>query len=348
MSLRVAVLSVAIAVASVCPAPAGDFEKYLPADTSGVVTIDVAQVVASKPFDKHLRKPAEGLLGHEKVAPVLKLAGVDPLKDVTRVTFAFAPSLMQSEVLPGGVAITKGGFHIVVNGRFDAKKVHTLVEKLAADGIGIEGHKIAGRLMYEFSLNLGLGRLGQGDQVFAVVADPSTVVLTSLRPLAEDALKIAAEKDASVPKDVRPLVAALDAKSSVAWAFSSQMATSHSTSTTQIGGQPPVIKLTRRTFGDDGITSVAGGLTVGDKLTLAVRIKVARPEATKALLEALQRGQETLGKEFGRMAEMEKGLVPVLEAIKGVTFGAVENDVTVSGELDADAIGVIFPLLTQR
>lgn len=343
MPWRLTALSFVAVVAGVCPAAAADFEKYLPPDTAGIVTVDATRIVASKPFDKHLRKPAEALVGSEMVAPLVKLAGIDPLKDVTRLTFAFAPSLMRQEVLPGGEPTARDGLHVVVTGRFDAKKIHALVEKLAADGVGIEGHKIGDRLLYEVGPNLG-----QGYRLFAVVASPSALVLSTNPTFAEDALNIAARQDSGAPKEVQPLVAALDDKSSVAWSFSSQMISRQSVTTVEIPGQPPALRVKLHTMGEDGTASFVGGLTTGDKLTLSTRFCFANRESMKKQVEFLERRREVFTRMFDGMAEEEKGLVPVVEAIKGVKLNPKGNDLTVSGELDGDAVGVLLKLLTRR
>lgn len=343
MSLRVAILSVAVVVASVCPVPAADFEKYLPTDTSGIVTIDVTQVVAAKPFDKHLRKPAEGLLGNEAVAPLLKLAGIDPLKDVTRVTVAFAPSLFRTEAQPGSGVSSGSGLFVVVNGRFDAKKIHSLVEQLAADGVGVEGHKVGDKLVYEFGLPL----VRVHEHGFAVVLDANTLVISSHRDFAEESLKVAARKDAAASKEVRSLVGTLDGKQTIAWAFSSQMVSSQAVSSNQNGGRPPVVKVTTRTYADNGIESVSGGLNVGEKLLLTTQIVFQKPESLKEFVQAAEQIREIACMMLGQLAVKEKELVPAVEAIKGVKLTPKDKTLTISGQVDSDVIGVALKMLTK-
>src|SRR5262245_16671714 len=86
------------------PSRAADFEKYLLDDADAVLTVNVKEVAESPLFTKHFRKQAEALLQMDLVQKLLKDAGVDPLKDVERLTAVMGNSSHRVEQRNAGTS----------------------------------------------------------------------------------------------------------------------------------------------------------------------------------------------------------------------------------------------------
>src|SRR5690349_4649491 len=97
-------LSLALALPALAAAPAGSYEKYLPDETDGVITINVRQLL-----DSELIKKAglDKALAGEDAQKALGVIGLDPLKDIDRV------------VIAGG----KDEGLVIIQGKFDPAKL---------------------------------------------------------------------------------------------------------------------------------------------------------------------------------------------------------------------------------
>src|SRR5262245_27654260 len=82
-------LSLFALAVSAATLPAADVDKYLPADTEMVLTINIRQILDSA----LVKKEALGMLtdliqGSEEAKTTLTKLGLDPLKDIDRLTVA--------------------------------------------------------------------------------------------------------------------------------------------------------------------------------------------------------------------------------------------------------------------
>src|SRR5260221_12512416 len=72
------------------PVNAAELDKFLPDDTQVIATINIRQIIDSglaKKFE--LGKELENLMGqNDEAIKVLKSLGLDPLKDINRITAA--------------------------------------------------------------------------------------------------------------------------------------------------------------------------------------------------------------------------------------------------------------------
>lgn len=166
-------------------APSAEPDKYLPADATLVVHVNVRQVLDSPLGKKYAPEMISAALRQNgQVQQLLQNAGVDPLKDVDALSVA----------APG--ASTDGAV-VVVHGRIDPERF----QKSA----GLKIHKEGALTVYE-------GKHGS-DAAFATFPAPGTLLLSHSR----SALASAASGTARLGKDIAAVVEKVDGRQSI-WA----------------------------------------------------------------------------------------------------------------------------------
>jgi hypothetical protein len=160
----------------------------LPADTEVVVSVNLEQLLASPLGKKYLRTTVEeSIKANAAVHEALKSLGLDPVRDLTRVTIALT-----------SIGSDKG--FVIVNGKFDRAKVAESAEHAAAEQKDrLKIHKTAAGTVYEFA----------GDHpTFATVIDDATILLATDRELLS--------KKAEPKKELTELIQKIDTKQT-AW-----------------------------------------------------------------------------------------------------------------------------------
>src|SRR5262249_38311994 len=149
-----------------------------------VVQINVEQLLASPLYKQNYQKQAEELLKMEAVQAVLKDTGLDPLKDLKRVT------LVTGRSCPPDVEKTgKMGMPVVIlEGHFDKAKLQAKAEQLAKDGKALKIHAVGDDKVYEV-LNLPGNEKG-----FVALVGEDTLVASGLKEQVVTALEKAAGK----------------------------------------------------------------------------------------------------------------------------------------------------------
>src|SRR5690348_15351621 len=107
-------LCVAVIAVVAAPVHAAELDKFLPDDTQVVASINVRQILDSGLAKKYeIAKEFEKALGqNEEATKVLKGLGLDPLKDITRITIAHTGKQDDKQVLA------------CIHGSFDLAKIH--------------------------------------------------------------------------------------------------------------------------------------------------------------------------------------------------------------------------------
>jgi hypothetical protein len=143
------------------PLRGADLDANLPADTEVIVSINLEQLLASPLGKRYLQTTvAEAIKSNPQAQEALKLAELDPLRDLTRITIAFS-------------SIGSDSGFVVVGGKFNKTKLAELAEKLAAEQKEkLKIHKSGGATIYEIA----------GERpMFATVANDSTILLSTDR-----------------------------------------------------------------------------------------------------------------------------------------------------------------------
>ena len=184
-------------------ARAAEIDPVLPKETEQVVYVNVRQVVDSELVKKFaLGQIKQTMEGNEDVQKFLKDFGIDPFKDIDRVTIGSW----------GGKGDDDEGQVVgVIRGRFDAEKIFAAVKKEAAansDRISIvtEGDYKLVKVTQE----------KQPKPIYAAVADENTVVAGNDKKSVAAAVGAAKNKTkAIVKKDLARLLLKQDEKASM-------------------------------------------------------------------------------------------------------------------------------------
>jgi hypothetical protein len=173
---------------------AAEPEKYLPADATIVVRVNVRQILDSPLGKKYGPDAVKNALSQNgQIRQLLETLGVDPLKDVDTLFLA----------TPGASA---NGAVVVAHGRIDQERFHKAAEDVSRKTPGaMKIHKEGALTIYE-------GKHG-GDPAFATFPSKDTLLLSPSRA----ALTAAASGTNTLGKDVAGLVGQVDGRQSV-WA----------------------------------------------------------------------------------------------------------------------------------
>lgn len=119
---------------------AADIDKYLPKEMDAVISLNIEQVLDSAIVKKNAMDLIKTTLsGNKEVQKAIFALGIDPLKDLTRISVGIG---FEDPTNPKAV--------IVVEGKFDVAKINATVEYLAKNEPGKFGKdSINGRTVYQ-------------------------------------------------------------------------------------------------------------------------------------------------------------------------------------------------------
>jgi hypothetical protein len=302
------------------PVRAGEVDRFLPADTEMVVTLNVKQVLESDLVKKYgLEQAKEALKNFDQVNDVLKDLGFDPFKDLDRLIVA----LPTAEEADKGLLIVHGRYDLAkfeAKGK-DAAKNHSDNLKIhkVPDGLGGQ------HLVYEVILPENRDK-----PLFVALASKTTLLASPGKDYVVDALKKAnlKEKPALKNKDFQAVLERLDNRQS----FSLAMVGSALTKGDQ-GSLPPEVK---KFF--EQVDAIGGGITVSDDVKLEVVISAKTAQAAKDLNKTITDGL-ALGKAIlaGAAVNMPE-IAPLVEVVNSLKSTAKDKTVTLKAQISADVI----------
>lgn len=201
MRARLLFAGAALALLLPTAARAADADPLVPADAQFVAVAQVRALLDAPAVQKHLgKRVAESLPRAREGADLLAALGVDPRKDVDRLTVAGPLTLEADKVL------------LVVRGRFDPDKVAAAADDLAKKSPEIlRPHKDGDRRYFEY-------RAPQTNvpPVFFAVPDKEVAVASTGRETLLDALsRKEAKKPVALAKEMQTVLAKVDGKATV-------------------------------------------------------------------------------------------------------------------------------------
>lgn len=303
--------------ASAAPVPAegaaGSYEKYLPDDADGVITINVRALLDSELMKKFgLDKM---LAGNDDAQKAFKALGLDPLKDIERV------------VISGDNDKSSDQAFVIIQGKFDTAKLSAAAEAAAKDDKGVlKIHKTDHGKIYEVSkldeiIKLPPQAAGAGvnfkgkSVVFVVLADKGNVVAVPTKEGAEEVLAKAAGKKTTKlkSKELAALIAKIDPKQTVAIAMPGPA-------------------------GEDKIKSVTGGITVTADVKVRFTVTAADADAAKDLNEKLKEQLGMIQAIAGAVALQQKELAPAIDILNGIEHEAKDNTIGIKSDIKGETL----------
>lgn len=318
-------LGVAVAAALLtAPARAADLDRYLPADTEVVVTVNIHQILGSQLVKKNgLEQLRDLIKSQEEVESLLKELNLDPLKDIDKIIGAGPASGEQDKGL------------IIIHGRFNLDKFKARADKAAKDNKDIfKIHQVkdgqGGRhTIYEFTLPVQ----GNNQPFFAGFAGRTTLLAAASKDYLIDGLKA---KDATKVKlknkAFQDLLTHMDDQQSFSFATVGEALTK-----SPLAELGPVKDLLPK------ISAAAGGFTLTDGIKMEFSLSTKQAADAKMLKEKIDEGLTTATVLIGLAVMQQKELAPLLEVVKSIKPTARDTTVTLKGEVSGETLNKLRP-----
>src|SRR5437868_13847798 len=287
-------------------------EKLFPDDTQAVLTVNVRQILDSAVVKKFVLPDVEAKLNTE-VGKVVRLLGLNPVKEISAVTFA----------TPGGSDSAK--WIGVVSGEFDPARIQSAVDQFAKgrpDAVAV--HQQGNVRIYE-DLSSKDGQTNW-PRYFALL-DRHTLVASPNKDYVTAAVGRAAGKQASkLDPGLQTLVEKQDPKQSL-W-LAAVASKEMRQQLAKNGGA--------KDFADK-IQSLSGGLTLTDDIRLNVRVQTSDPNAARQLRQQLEAGKAVAVLAVSVNEELKDyapGIIDVLNAFRfSQEKGAISVELTIASNL---------------
>ncbi len=181
-------------------ARAAEPDKLLPADADTVAVVNLKQILESDIIKKYALEQLKQTLDGQDAKQLLTELGIDPLKDVEKLTVATVDT-----------SRTDTKFLLLVNGKFDAEKLYKTAEAYSKkDGDKFAMIKDGSTVMFKFQPDNGQ------PPVYATVVNEKTIVAASEKKLITNALAAdSAKKPAAIKKELADLLKKADDKASI-------------------------------------------------------------------------------------------------------------------------------------
>jgi len=323
---RTRVLGLAVAVTLLAgPARAADIDRYLPADTEMVFTVNVRQILGSQLAKKAgLEQLRDLLRSQEEVDAVLKELGFDPLKDIDKVIAAG----------PGGGEQDKG--LLIVHGRFNVEKFKARADKAAKDNkeslkvLKVKDGQGGEYTVYEIQVP---GPQGMSQTLFVGFAGGTTLLAAPSKDYLVDGLKVKpdATKARLKNKAFQDVLSKLDEQQSFSIATVGEALTKG-----PLADLPIKDVLTK-------VTAVAGGVTLADGIKMEFTIGTKQAADARMISEKIGEGLNTALAFLALAAMNQKELAPALEIVKSLKTSSKDTTVSIKGEVSAEMLNKLLP-----
>jgi hypothetical protein len=316
-------LSAAVLLAVAIPAPAAEVDKYLPSDTEFVLTVNVKSFLDSAIVKKQVLDRLRGLLkDNEEVQKVFTSLGLDPFKDLDRVTVA-APASGDND---------RGLF--ILHGRFDAAKFRAKAEEAAKEHgdrfkiLKVSDGASGKYTLYQFTLP------EQQQPLFAALIDKGPLVLSPGKDYVISALNKGAGRELAELKSkaMQSLLEKADPKQAV-------MIVALGPAVAKI--LPDDASTVRDLF--NKVEAVTGGITVADTIKLEVAFTARDAATAKDVKQAITDNVNQTLAVLALAADSQKQLAPLVDVLKKIQTSASDRVVTLKAELGADVLEKLIP-----
>jgi hypothetical protein len=312
-------------VVAAMPAQAAELDKFLPDDTEVVASLNIRQLLDSglaKKFDV-AKEVEKGIKENKEAGEVLKMLGLDPLKDISRVTIATPGKPDEKQVL------------LSVHGSFDLAKIHDTADKVIKDKPeSLSVSKQDNLRLYEVKAG------PRGDVVHVVFLSKDVLVASPTKAYIIDAIaKNSGKRDPKFSKGLQALVAKQDPKQSFWFAA---LATEELKK--QLSGNPQTKQLAEK------LESFSAGVTVANDIKFNVNVQTSEEAAAKDLRQKLE-GAKALGilAVSGIEDQPIKDYVPIItDVLNSFQFTQDKGRVVVELTITAAALDKISGMIKQQ
>lgn len=296
-------------------AQAADSDKLLPSDTTGVITINVRQLLDSALFKKLDDKLSirDALKKNAELKQVLDAINLDPTKDLDKVVLAATGGGKQDEAL------------VLMLGKFDRSKI----EKAASDAAKDDKNKL--KIIKEGNYSLYEMVNKDGQTIFGAVVNESTLALAPRKDFVVDVLdRNAGKKTTTLKKDVAELIAKADTKQSIS-----------------------VVGLTSGLAGQaadfaDKIKTVTGGINVTDEVKVSFDLAAKNDDGAKEIAKQIDENIVNAKQLVGILAAQQKQWAPLIDVLGTVKIETKGSNIGLKGEVSKDIIDKLIKLIPAQ
>jgi hypothetical protein len=174
-------------------------EAFFPKDTDFIMSLNIEQILSSDVVKKYaLDKVKAALTSNDQVKQVLGAFGLDPLTDFTRIYAS------------GQFNFNEQKSFMVVEGKFDPKKIAASTEEFLKNSGDFQAEKISGKTAYKFTPP------NSPAPIYGMVVDTKYIVLGSDKEYLEGAAAaIGGKGKSALDKDMAALLGKADPKASM-------------------------------------------------------------------------------------------------------------------------------------
>ncbi len=305
------------------------WKRLLAEDTDGLLTIDVKQILASPFVKKGMKGKLPDLLSDRFLVPVrLKPLGVDPTKDLHRVTVMMAASDWKD------ADESRGGPVILFQTAKSEASLRAALDKLAKDGKGVKAVEEGKHKLYELSED--------GRSFVAVLPGGTLGISPGPKGLAAALARSKAPRKALKHAPMAKFVAALKAGPAVQGIVLPEAVVGASGSASDDGMGKVVRTFKTHTFGEStGFSGarvvVTGKDTLKGTVTLECKDEDTAKKKAKEVTGGITLAQLTLGGQVMMVPQL-KAVIKILESAKVKVDG---KSVTIDGEVEPEAAAVL-------
>jgi hypothetical protein len=256
---------------------AAEGEKYLPNNSDAIITVNVKLLLDSAIAKRNVKNIEPLLKADANFQKTVDALGLDPFKDIEFVLLG----------VPAGADPDK--FVIVIQGKFNGKKLHALGEKAAQDNPDVvKVEKVGNESVYQITPP------GKGEKVtFAALVDEGTLVGSRSRELVVEALeKKAGKVKAEQKKEMKELLAKANSQQSI------------SIVALDVAGQGDLAGL---------VKSLSGGFTIGDDVKMDLALNTKDEDAAKMVADKIESGLQQVRPLVAGAAFQNKRFAPLVD-----------------------------------
>jgi hypothetical protein len=310
------VIAFAALGASASPSCAAEFEKFLPKETDMVMSLNLRQMIDSPIGKKYAADLVKSMLTNNKqIQQTLNSLGLDPLTDFRRISTGIGLDDLSN---PKAV--------VVVEGKFDDKKINGMLDQLAKnEPEKFSMEKAAGRTIFKIAApDLPL-------PMYGAAIDANLMIFSPVKELVGAAFVAqAAQKDSPKPeikKELADLLAKADPKASF-------FLVAHTKG--KLDSVPLPDAEMKKLI--EQIHSIAAELKVEQDVQLELSIGAAGADEAKKVRDIVAGGIDFMKIQVKLAVGQQPELQPLVNVINTMTAIQKEKQVIVAGKLTGEEL----------
>jgi hypothetical protein len=296
-------------VASPLSGRAAEGEKYLPNNSDAVLTVNVKLLLDSAVVKRNLELVKPILKADANFQKTVDALGLDPFKDIDYVLIGVPSGADPDKVV------------IVIQGKFNGKKVHALAVKAAEENPKVvEIERVGNDSIYKITPP------GKGEkETFAALLDETTLVGSRSHDLVVEALdKKSGKKKSEQKKELKELLAKANSQQCISIVALDTV------------GQGDLAGL---------VKSLTGGFTIGEDVKMDFALNAKDDEAAKTVADKLDEGVRQVQPLVKGLGSRDKRLAPLVEIFNTLKVKPDGAKVSITAEVSESVVKKIEKMI---